>query len=138
MPSPKGLRSSKVSEREAATPDISRIALFLQSHLGQKVTAYLSGVDNAKAVRLWASGKAKPRVLSKTRLQVAYQAARLLTEAYDDETAKAWFFGCNTLLDDDAPAYVLRYGRTLDDLSLVLQAAHNFVAIAAPALVEVR
>jgi hypothetical protein len=117
-------------EREATMLDISRIAGYLQAHLGQKVTAYLAGIDNAKTVGLWISGGAGPRDLPKTRLRYAYQAARLIIEAYGDETAKAWFFGSNTLLDDEAPAYVLRYGTTPDDLRLVIPAARNLVQLA--------
>jgi hypothetical protein len=130
MSSFKGLNPGNIAERDATALDISRIVLFLQSHLGQEVTAYLSGVNQAKTVRLWASGKAEPRLLSKTRLQLAYQAARLLTESYGDETAKAWFFGSNTLLDGEAPAYVLRYGMTPDDFSLIVPAACNLVELA--------
>jgi hypothetical protein len=121
-------------EREATTLDISKIAGYLQSHLGQKITAYLAGLDNAKTVGLWISGSVAPRDLPKTRLRYAYQAARLLTEAYDDEITKAWFFGSNTLLDDEAPAYVLRHGTTPDDLRLVIPAARNLVEVAAPTL----
>jgi hypothetical protein len=117
-------------EREATTLDISRIAGYLQAHLGQKVTAYLSGIDNAKTVGLWISGGAAPRDLPKTRLRYAYQATRLIVEAYSDEIAKAWFFGSNTLLDDEAPAYVLRYGTTPDDLRLIIPAARNLVQLA--------
>jgi len=124
-------------EREAITLDIARIAGYLQDHLGQKITAYLAGNDHAKTVGLWISGKVEPRDLPKTRLRYAYQAARLLVEAYDDETAKAWFFGSNALLDDDAPAFVLRHGTTPDDLRLVIPAARNLVGIA-PAFAEAR
>ncbi|HEX4495007.1 MAG TPA: XRE family transcriptional regulator [Thermoanaerobaculia bacterium] len=123
-------------EREATTLGISRIAGYLQDHLGQKITAYLSGVGHAKTVGLWISGSAEPRDLPKVRLRYAYQAARLLVESYDDETAKAWFFGSNTLLDDEAPAYVLRHGTTPDDLRLVIPAARNLVEVAPPALAE--
>ncbi|HEY0552822.1 MAG TPA: XRE family transcriptional regulator [Thermoanaerobaculia bacterium] len=115
-------------EREATTLGISQIAGYLQAHLGQKITAYLAGLDNAKTVGLWISGNAAPRDLPKTRLRYAYQAARLLVESYDDETAKAWFFGSNSLLDDEAPSYVLRHGSTPDDLRLVIPAARNLVA----------
>jgi hypothetical protein len=125
-------------EREATTLDISRIAGYLQAHLGQKITAYLAGIGNAKTVGLWISSGAAPRDLPKTRLRYAYHASRLLIEAYDDETAKAWFFGSNTLLDDEAPAYVLRHGSTPDDLRLVIPAARTFVQAAAPALAEAR
>jgi hypothetical protein len=123
-------------EREATTQAISQIAQYLQEHLGQKITSYLSGVDHAKTVGLWITGQSDPRDLPKTRLRCAYQAARLLIEAYDDETAKAWFFGSNTLLDDEAPAYLLRHGRTPEDLRLIIPAARMFVESAIPALVE--
>jgi hypothetical protein len=123
-------------EREATMLNISKIAGYLQHHLGQKITAYLAGIDHAKTVGLWISGNVEPRDLPKTRLRYAYQAARLLIEAYDDDTAKAWFFGSNTLLDDEAPAYVLRHGTTPDDLRLVIPACRNLVEVAAPVLVE--
>jgi hypothetical protein len=125
-----------IVEREATTLGIPKIAGYLQGQLGQKITAYLSGLDNAKTVGLWISGNVEPRDLPKTRLRYAYQAARLLIEAYDAETAKAWFFGSNTLLDDEAPAYVLRHARTPDDLRLVIPAARNLVEVAAPSLAE--
>ncbi len=115
-------------EREAVTLGIPTIAGYLQAHLGQKITAYLAGLDNAKTVGMWISGAVVPRDLPKARLRYAYQAARLLVEAYDDETAKAWFFGSNTLLDDEAPSYVLRHGTTPDDLRLVIPAARNLMA----------
>jgi hypothetical protein len=125
-------------EREATTLEIPKIAGYLQNHLGQKITSYLAGNDHAKTVGLWISGKVEPRDMPKTRLYYAYQAARLIIEAYDDETAKAWFFGSNTLLDDEAPAYVLRHGTTPDDLRLVIPAARNLVGAAAPAFAKAR
>lgn len=125
MPFPKswdsGLR--QILEQEAATEDIAKIAEYLQEHLGKRITAYLSGVRNTKAVGRWTSRIVKPRNLPNVRLRKAYQAARLLVETYDDETARAWFFGSNALLDDEAPAYVLRYGTTPDDLRLIVPAA---------------
>jgi hypothetical protein len=119
-------------EHEATTQAISQIAGYLQEHLGQKITAYLSGLDHAKTVGLWVSGASEPRDLAKTRLRYAYQAARFLIEAYDAETAKAWLFGSNTMLDDEAPAYVLRHASTPDDLRLIIPAARRLVENAAP------
>ena len=138
MPSPKMLDPDlrQTVEQEATILEISRIVKYLQHHLTQKITAYLSGLENAKTVGLWISRDSDPRDLAKTRLRYAYQAARLLIEAYDDETAKAWFFGCNTMLDDEAPAYVLRHGTTLDDFRLIFPAARKLVESTAPALVE--
>ena len=130
-------------EHEAVSQKISEVAGFLQEHLGQKVTAYLSGLDHAKTVGLWAAGTSEPRELAKTRLRYAYKAARYLVEAYDDETARAWFFGSNTVLDDEAPAYVLRHGDSPEDLRLIIPAVRQFVEAAvartpARALAEAR
>lgn len=121
-------------EHEATTLKIARIAKYLQDHLGQEITAYLSGLENAKTVGLWIGEESDPRDPAKTRLRYAYQTARLLIEAYDDETAKAWFFGCNTALDDEAPAYVLRHGETPDDFRLVVPAARKLLETAVPPL----
>lgn len=127
-----GLRQAV--EQEAITMEISGIAKYLQEHLGQKVTAYLSGLDNAKTVGLWINEESEPRDPAKTRLRYAYQAARLLVQAYADETAKAWFFGCNSLLDDEAPAYVLRHGTTPDDFRLIVPAARSILETSLPGL----
>ena len=114
-------------EREATLSEISRIAGYLQEHLGQRVTAYLSGIKDAKMVGQWARGKQRPREPAGFRLRQAYPAARLLVESYGNETAKAWFFGTNARLDDEAPAYVLRYGETPDDFRFLLPAARALV-----------
>ena len=117
-------------EREAAITDIAKIAAFLQEALGQKITAYLGGLRDAKVVGRWVRGQVDPRDMVKMRLRSAYQAARMIIEAYGPETTKAWFFGCNTRLDDEAPASVLRRARTPDDLRRVVPAARAFAGAA--------
>jgi hypothetical protein len=119
-----------VVEREATVTDIAKIAAFLQDALGQKVTAYLSGLRDPKIVGRWVRGQVAPRDIVKMRLRSGYQAARMLAEAYGPETTKAWFFGCNTRLDDEAPASVLRRARTPDDLRHVVPAARAFAGAA--------
>lgn len=117
-------------EHEAITSKIGDLAAYLQEHLGQKMSAYLSGIDHAKTVGLWVAGKSEPRDLPTMRLRYAYRAARILIDAYDDETARAWFFGSNTRLDDEAPAYLLRHGTSPDDLRQIIPAAYAFVEVA--------
>jgi len=98
-------------ERTAEIATIAEIAAALQERLGQRVTAYLSGIRDTATVRRWARGKAKPRELAELRLRAAYPAAELLTGAYGAKTARAWFFGTNSRLGGEAPAYVLRHGQ---------------------------
>jgi hypothetical protein len=117
----------QVIERQSMTKGIAEVAAYLQENLGQRVTAYLGGVTDAKLVGQWASGKVKPRSLPVHRLRSAYQAARYLVEAYGPETARAWFFGTNSLLDSQAPAYVLRQGESPEDWDDVVSAAKAFV-----------
>ncbi|HVR94977.1 MAG TPA: XRE family transcriptional regulator, partial [Thermoanaerobaculia bacterium] len=87
----------------------------------------LSGVKDPKMVGQWASGKVQPRLLPQSRMRHAYQATRYLVEVYGDETAQAWFFGSNSQLDDEAPAYVLRHGNAPEDWRFVISAAREFV-----------
>jgi len=112
-------------ERTAQVEGIAEIAASLQERLGQRVTAYLSGVRDAKMVGRWARGKAKPRELAELRLRAAYPAAELLASAYGPDTARAWFFGTNTRLGGEAPAHLLRHGEP--PFRELLPAARAFV-----------
>jgi hypothetical protein len=117
-------------ELRARITKIQEIAAYLQENLGQKITAYLSGLKDPKVVGLWAKGRGEPRELSVQRLRCAYEAALMLVGAYGPETAKSWFFGTNTRLDDEAPAHLLRHVKTPEDLRYILPAARAFVGAA--------
>jgi hypothetical protein len=112
---------------EAARLPIAEIAIFLRAHLGRRMTAYISGVNDPKMVARWVGGQSTPRDHAQRRLREAYQATRLLVNGYGDETAKAWLSGSNAQLDDQAPAFVLRNARSWEDLRLVVPAARAFV-----------
>jgi hypothetical protein len=106
---------------------LRQIAGFLATHLGQQATAYLAGVKGAAQVARWIEGETPPKgQMTRLCLRDAYRAARLIVSAYDDATAEAWFFGSNSRLDDEAPAWVLRHARSLDELSMVVPAAKAF------------
>jgi len=111
---------------DAARLPIHQIAAYLQEHLGQRMTAYVSGVRDAKMVSHWIARRNVPRDHAQLRLREAYQAARLLVDAYGDETAKAWFTGSNAKLGDRAPAYVLRSAHVWEELRDVLPLARAF------------
>lgn len=114
-------------EKQASRAGFPEVARYLQDNLGQRVTAYLSGITDAKMVGQWALGKVKPSSLPGHRLRAAYQATQYLVEAYGPETAQAWFFGTNSHLDSRAPAYVLRYGETPESWDEVILAVRAFV-----------
>ncbi len=103
-----------------STADLAR---SLQEVLGQRLVAVIAGVRDHKAVGEWARGTRQPHPASAQRLRQAYQVTRLLLEAEETDTVRAWFMGMDPLLDDRAPALVLR-----DDPAAVLRAARAFRA----------
>lgn len=107
--------------------EAQELADFLQSHLGQKLTAYLAGIKDAKAVGQWARGRAEPSAITRERLRAAYQVTALFGAIYGDRAAQAWFFGANSAFDDQAPAAVLRVAETPEDIARVVPAGRAFV-----------
>ena len=113
-------------DRAASTLPLAEIAAFLQDSVGQKFTAYMSGLNDPKEVGAWIRGTAKPRTPADLRLRYAYRVVRMLLEAYGADTAKAWLFGTNTRLSDEAPAYILRRAQTPDDVRNIVPVARAF------------
>jgi hypothetical protein len=108
---------------QAARTPLAQVVTYLQDVLGQRLTAVVAGVADAKAVGKWAKGQRLPHPDAELRLRHAYQVAQLLIQAESAETVRAWFLGMNPDLDDEAPAVVL--GK---DPARVLQAARTFLA----------
>ena len=111
-----------ISHSEAS----SQIVGYLQQTLGAHVISYLSGVDDPDTVERWATGQQQPEGLVLERLWSAHEAARCLVDAYGVQTARSWFFGMNSLLDEESPAYVLRHGQRPEDWELLVPAAREF------------
>jgi hypothetical protein len=130
MAVPEPISPEQVSS-EAALLSIQEIVAFLQLHLGQRMTAYIGGVNDPKMVARWIAHQNLPRDEPQMRLREGYQAARLLVDAYGSETAKAWLFGSNVELGDQAPAYMLRSAHTWEDLRTIVPAARAFARAAA-------
>lgn len=116
----------KVAEEALALP-FSMVADYLELHLGPRLTAFLAHQDDHEAVRRWIGHEEVPEKLSQERLRRAFQAARLLVDAYGDEAARSWFFARNSYLDGQAPAAVLRDNRDVEQFDLIILAVHFFV-----------
>jgi hypothetical protein len=83
------------------------IAAALQALFGQRMVAFMTGVDDPKAVGRWARGERTPRDAAEQRLRAAYQITQILTLADSAETARAWFIGMNPHFADRAPFTIL-------------------------------
>ena len=91
-----------------ATLSIREIAAYLQEAVGQRVAAAMAGLADAKQIGRYArKGGPEPHGATERRLREGYKVVRMLVNAYDDKTARAWLFGTNTRLDDRAPIEVL-------------------------------
>ena len=119
----------EIVERESVTTAFSVVAGWLQDQLGQQLTAYLAGLREPKVVGKWRRGK-PPRATAEFRLRTAYSAARMLVDAYGPNTARAWFLGSNTRLDDEAPAWLLRHSEEPGDVRFLVPAARAFAGSA--------
>jgi hypothetical protein len=115
---------SETAHRTTIESSTEDIAAYLQEVLGQKLTAYVAGVSDPKAVARWAAGERKPRSDSEERLRAAFHVFQLLNTEESAYTARAWFGGLNPQLDDISPAAALREGRLRD----VLVAAKAYLA----------
>ena len=114
------------SHHEAVRASTAEVAAILQELFGQRLVAFMTGVEDPKAVGRWARRERTPRDKTEQRLRDAFQIARLLTLADSAETARAWFIGMNPHFADRAPFAVL--GEHPEEAHRVLAAAKAFVA----------
>ena len=114
----------------ALTMSTAELVSNLRDLLGAKLVAYLGKVKETRAVRQWAEGTrevANPADVD--RLRVAYRAASMITQRDGKQVAQAWFQGLNPLLNDCAPARLLREGDLETVGPQVLTAARQFAAV---------
>ena len=113
-------------EREATVRPLGELAAYLQEALGQRMAAHLAGLEHAKQIGRYARGAATPRNdLTVRRIREGYKIVRMLVDAYDATTAKAWLFGTNTRLDDRAPIEVLGAAIDTAEFAMVVRAARQ-------------
>lgn len=111
---------------KAMRTSTAEIARYFQDLVGQRLTAYMTGVSDPKAVGKWASGQRAPRGESERRLRDAYQIAMLIAGYDSDCTVRAWLVGMTPLIGDRAPASVL--AEQEGGASQALAAAKAFLA----------
>lgn len=117
------IHSEFESHTSAMRSPLPEVARELENVLGQRLTAVIAGVSDAKAVGKWARGDRAPRPDAEQHLRDAYYVMRVLLQVESPATIRAWFVGMNPELDDRAPALVLG-----EDAARVLQAARTFLA----------
>ena len=97
---------------------------YLEKNLGKAITGYISGLEYPR--QKLSSMNNQFRTEAELRIQQAYDSIRPIIEKYDSRTARAWLFGMNRGLNSEAPAYVIRHAKTLEELSDVVAIAKEF------------
>jgi hypothetical protein len=115
-------------DHDAATLPIAEIAAYLQGSLGQRMAAFLAGLADAKQIGRYVHDGPEPRAAVARRLRHGYKIVRMISDAYDIETAKAWLFGTNTRLDDHAPIEMLRVAESPEQFTAVIRAARQLAS----------
>ena len=117
---------------EAATHSIREIAAYLQEAVGQRVAAALAGLADAKQIGRYARENGpEPHGVTERRLREGYKVVKMLVDAYDAKTARAWLFGTNTRLDDRAQIEVLGAASNTEEFAMVVRAARQVASFQA-------
>ena len=117
---------------DAAARSIPEIATYLQDTVGQRIAAAMAGLSDAKQIGRYARVDGpRPHAMTERRLREGYKVVRMLVDAYDDKTARAWLFGTNTRLDDQAPVELLGAATDTPDFTMVVQAARQVASFQA-------
>lgn len=119
-------------DHEAATRSIREIAAYLQEAVGQRVAAALAGLADAKQIGRYARENGpEPHGVTERRLREGYKVVKMLVDAYDAKTARAWLVGTNTRLDDRAAIEVLGAASNTEDFATVVRAARQVASFQA-------
>lgn len=115
------------AHREALRLPASKVVEKLVEIVGRKLTAYIGGVKDARAVDRWIAGgeiygDAEPR------LRFAFQVVRTLAEHDSPSVVQAWLTGVNPELGDRVPLRLLRDSDIDAVAPAILSAARAFLA----------
>jgi hypothetical protein len=124
MPIASTPRPELAAHRSATSATFAEIVGELSQILGKKLTAYVAGVKDTRAIDRWLAG-ADSYNRAEERLRRAYVVALTLRGGDHPRVVQAWFTGLNPELDDRSPIRLLAEG-TEDDARVVLAAARAF------------
>jgi hypothetical protein len=113
--------------RESLSLAFSDLVASLANSIGRKLTAYVAGVKDVRALDRWMEGK-EPYGNAEPRLRLTFQVVRTLLDHDPPNVVQAWLTGVNPELGDRVPLRLLREG-DLDVIAPeVLAAARAFIS----------
>jgi hypothetical protein len=115
------------AHREALRLPASTVVKRLVEIVGRKLTAYIGGVKDVRAVDRWMAG-GEIYGEAEARLRFAFQVVRTLSEHDSPAVVQAWLTGANPELGDRVPLRLLRENDVDAVAPAILSAARAFLA----------
>ena len=120
-------RPDLFAHREALLLPAPKVVEKLVEIVGRKLTAYIGGVKDARAVDRWIAG-GEIYGDAKSRLRFAFQVACALSEHDSPTVVQAWLTGVNPELGDRVPLRLMRENEIDAVAPAILSAARAFLA----------
>jgi hypothetical protein len=120
-------RPDLAADREALSFACPEVVRRLIEIAGRKLTAYIAGVKDVRALDRWINGT-ETYGDAEERLRFAYQVVRALSQHDSPRIVQAWLTGVNPELGDHVPLRVLRDGDLRTVAPEILGAARAFIA----------
>src|SRR3954451_22416143 len=95
-------RPDLAAHRRAIVTDFPTVARELAGIIGKKLTAYIGGAKDVRAVDRWIAGNLPYRD-AEDRLRFAYRVASSLNSRDHQNVVQAWLTGLNPELNDRSP-----------------------------------
>lgn len=116
-----------LAHREALRLPTSELVNQLVEIIGRKLTAYIAGVKDTRAIDRWKEGS-EIYGEGESRLRFAFQVVRTLSEHDSPAVVQAWLMGVNPELGDRVPLRLMHEGEIDVIAPEILRAARAFLA----------
>ena len=113
--------------RESTTTAFPKLVRMLTGIIGKKLTAYVAGVKDVRALDRWMDG-AEPYKNAEQRLRFSFRVVRTLQKTDHPAVVQAWLTGLNPELNDRVPVRLLRDGDLEKVAPEILGAVRAFLA----------
>ncbi|MHB1698561.1 MAG: DUF2384 domain-containing protein [Acidobacteriaceae bacterium] len=120
-------RPDLFAHREALRLPFPVVISKLVEIIGRKLTAYVGGVKDVRALDRWIAG-GEVYGDAEARLRFAFQLVRTLSEQDSPAVVQAWLTGVNPELGDRVPLRLLRENDVDSVAPAILSAARAFLA----------
>ena len=120
-------RPDLAAHREATLLPFATLVRQLIAVIGRKLTAYIAGVKDVRALDRWMEGAA-PYKSAEERVRFAFRVVKTLEQHDHPSVVQAWLMGLNPELDDRVPIRLLREGDLETVGPRILGAVRAFVA----------